>query len=163
MSGGSLLALGMALLAVLPCLGRAPDFEREPQKVERRALLQFPNGKKIKVDVVDTPESRASGLMFRKKLAPDYGMLFVFPTETSLSFWMKNTGTSLDIIFIGRDKMITRLYPRVRPSTPHTAEESIARVKGWGQYVLELPAGAAVRQGVKEGQILKFDVPIPQR
>lgn len=158
-----LLILCLAFPAYLPCSGAPFDSAREPLRAARRTQLQFPDGNKIIVDVVDTSADRERGLMFRKKLPRDYGMLFVFPAESTMQFWMKNTWASLDILFIGRDKMITRLYPRVKPSTPFTSDESVARVRGWGQYVLELPAGAAARHKLKEGQFLEFSVPPAQR
>ena len=155
MSGGSLLALGMALLAVLPCLGRAPDFEREPQKVERRALLQFPNGKKIKVDVVDTPESRASGLMFRKKLAPDYGMLFVFPTETSLSFWMKNTFIPLSIAFFDHNNRLIEIQDM---SVLSSMDKALPLYKSSrpAAYALEVPLHWFEENEIRQGMKFSF-------
>jgi len=126
--------------------------------------LWFANGKKIMVEVADSPQDRERGLMFRKKLPRDYGMLFVFPQEQAgMQFWMKNTWVSLDIIFIGSDKKITRVHERVKPSTEKTSDQEVARVAGPAQYVLELPAGAAGKLGLKEGQAFKFNVAIPLR
>lgn len=133
------------------------------QKAARQIALRFPSGKKILVDVADTPESREVGLMFRKKLPKNYGMLFVFPHEQGLEFWMKNTWASLDIIYIGVDKKITRVHGRVKASTEKTTDAEVARVGGRGQYVLELPAGTAERLKLKEGQSLRFEVRIPEK
>ena len=123
--------------------------------------LRFASGRNISVDVVDSPAARERGLMFRRKLPKDYGMLFVFSDEKEVEFWMKNTWVSLDIVFIGADKKITRLHERVRPSTEKTMDAEVARVSGLAQYVLELPAGAARRYHLKEGQRLKFKVVLP--
>ena len=114
--------------------------------------------------MVDTPVSRETGLMFRKSLPRDYGMLFVFPAEiANMTFWMKNTWVSLDIVFIGADKRITRIHERVRRSTAKTTDEEVARVRGPAQYVLELPAGAARRYKLQVGQPLGFTAPVPER
>jgi uncharacterized membrane protein (UPF0127 family) len=129
----------------------------------RRIALRFPNGKQISVDVAETPSQREKGLMFKKSLPKDYGMLFVFPQALTLNFWMKNTWIPLDIIFIGPDKAVTRIYEGVRGSNKQTVQAKIARAEGWGQFVLELPAGTARKWGLKESQTLTFDVPIPQR
>lgn len=126
-----------------------------------RAELRFPGGKKISAEVAATPLDRERGLMFRKSLQKDYGMLFVFPAEQPMQFWMKNTWVSLDIVFIGADKKITRVHRRVKASARGTADGDVARVGGRAQYVLELPAGAADAQRLKEGQVFRFDVPIP--
>ena len=135
-----------------------------PQVVSRHADLRFASGRKITADVVDTPAGREAGLMYRKSLPRDYGMLFVFPIEIgNMTFWMKNTWVSLDIVFIGADKRITRIHRRVRPSTEKTTDKDIARVRGPAQYVLELPAGAARRYRLQRGQLLEFDTPLPDR
>lgn len=57
-------------------------------------------GEKIKIEIAKTLEERQKGLMFRKNLCDNCGMLFVFEEEDLHSFWMKNTLISLDIIFI---------------------------------------------------------------
>ena len=125
------------------------------------APLTFPDGKTITVEVAATPRDRERGLMDRVKLARDYGMLFVFPTEQPLQFWMKNTWVSLDMVFIDKALRITEVHRNVPRSFPDTPEEKLARRGGLGQYVLEVPAGAAKRRGLKKGQRLKFSVFVP--
>jgi uncharacterized membrane protein (UPF0127 family) len=134
----------------------------KPLKALKRAPLTFAGGKTIRVDVVDTPLDRERGLMFRRSLPRDYGMLFAFPRLEPLTFWMKNTFVSLDMVYIGSDKRVTAVFERVKASTPKTTDEEVARVGADAQYVLELPAGAAKRYKVKTGQPVKFDVAIPQ-
>ena len=153
----------LALSLVLTASAAAPKTVCKPQSVSKKAALSFPDGKTIKVDVVDTPLTREIGLMCRTKLRKDYGMLFVFPTEMDLGFWMKNTLVSLDLVWIGADKRISVVAPRLKASSVDTPEDEIARAGGRGQYVLELPAGAAKRHGLKAGDALKFSVPIPER
>lgn len=124
--------------------------------------LRFPDGKTISVDVADTPDSRQRGLMLRKSLPKDYGMLFVFPQEGGMQFWMKNTWVSLDIVFIGADKKVAVVHSRVKPSTKKTRDEDVARVWGEGLYVLELPAGYAAKRGLKKGDPLSFEAAVPR-
>ena len=152
----------LALAAACVCAGGAAASEPGPglpQAPARRASLRFASGRRIRADVVDTDATREKGLMFRKSLPKGYGMLFAFPVETDLGFWMKNTWVSLDIVFIGKDKRVTRVHERVPASTQETTDRDVARVRGPGQYVLELPAGAARRYGLKEGQTVSFTVP----
>jgi uncharacterized membrane protein (UPF0127 family) len=134
-----------------------------PQVAPKRAKITYPSGKSIVADVVDTPESREKGLMCVTKLPRDYGMLFAFNQEMFLNFWMKNTLVGLDIVWIGADKKITVIHDRMKKSTVSTPDDRVARAGGTGKYVLELPAGAAKRCGLKAGDQLAFDVAIPER
>ena len=105
------------------------------------------------VEVVDTNETRASGLMFREELAPNAGMLFDFKREQPVSFWMKNTLIPLDVFFIKADGRIVNIAKR---AVPHS-ERSIASdepVLG----VLEANAGVADRLGIKPGDIVRHPV-----
>ena len=131
-----------------------------PEK-SKSAPLTLPDGRRLSVELVDTPDARTKGLMFRTALPEDYGMLFVFAREMPLTFWMKNTLVPLDMVFIGSDRTITRIHRAVKASTLDTPEDRIARAGGVGQFVLELPAGAAERYRLTEGQRLGFEVAIP--
>ncbi|MBI4372030.1 MAG: DUF192 domain-containing protein [Elusimicrobia bacterium] len=151
------------LLAALapPAAAAAPACR--PQTAAKHAVLTLPSGRTLRVDVVDAPATREIGLMCRTKLPKDYGMLFVFPREMSLQFWMKNTFVPLDLLWIGADKRVTAVHSRLPASRLDTPEDRVARASGLGQYVLELPSGAAARHKLKEGDALRFSVPIPDR
>lgn len=131
------------------------------QKGLPQAPLTFPDGRTIQVDVAATPLQREVGLMHRVRLPKDYGMLFVFPQEGGLQFWMKNTLVDLDMVFLDRERRITEVHRRVPRSRPDTPEDKLARRSGLAQYVLELPAGAASRHKLRRGQRLEFRVAVP--
>jgi len=152
----------LLLLASLALAGSKVPLPPEQIIPPKTTTLAMPGGV-ITADVVDTPAARERGLMFRRSLKPDYGMLFVFPGEMPLGFWMKNTYVPLDIVFIGADKRVTGIHANVRASTPKMPDEEVARAGGYGQYVLELPAGAAKRWKLRKGAKLKFEVAIPER
>ena len=133
----------------------------KPQVVPVKTKLAFPDGKTILANVVDTPASRETGMMCLTKVKPDYGMLFVFPQEMDLNFWMKNTLLSLDIVWIGADKKVTVIHDHMKKSTVNTPDSEVAVAGGRGEYVLELPAGAAKRHGLKPGDQLVFEAKIP--
>jgi uncharacterized protein len=156
------LALSLALAAsAVPAPKAAPACR--PQKIAKRAPLTFPDGKTIQANIVDTPQTRETGMMCLTKLKSDYGMLFVFPQEMDLNFWMKDTLISIDIVWIGADKKVTVVHPRMKKSTVDTPDDKVAVAGGRGQYVLELPAGAAAKRGLLPGSQLKFDVAIPDK
>ena len=67
------------------------------------------NGKKLKTRVAITPREQARGLMYDEVMADDEGMLFEYPSERGLSFWMKNTKIPLSIAFIQKDGTISEI------------------------------------------------------
>ncbi len=97
------------------------------------------------------------------KMPKNYGMLFVFPQDMFLNFWMKNSLVPLDIILIGADKRITVIHEKLHESTVETPEDKIVTAGGKGQYVLELASGEASRRKLKAGDLLKFTTPIPEK
>ncbi len=116
----------------------------------------LPDGRRVTVELAATNATRNRGLMFRESLPEDYGMLFLFAHEQTQSFWMKNTLMDLDMIFIGEDRRITVIHRDVPRSTVDTPDAELARRTGFGRFVLELPAGASRRYGLKKGQRLNF-------
>jgi len=94
------------------------------------------NGKKIRVETAVTPEERSRGLMYRKKLASDRGMLFVYYRKTVLSFWMKNTYIPLSIAFIDADMTIIDIQQMESETTdshtsPRPALYALEMNRGW--------------------------------
>ena len=106
----------------------------------------------VKVEVADTPDRRSLGLMYRKDLAPDAGMLFIFDTAERLTFWMKNTPLPLDMIFIGDDKRIVGI---VKDTVPYTTTPR--GVEGKSRYVLEVNAGFSEKHNVRAGDAVSFE------
>ena len=151
----------LALALAAPALAADAPAGSRPQRGLAAAPLTFPDGRTIAVDLAATPLQREIGLMHRTRLARNYGMLFVFPQEQGLQFWMKNTLVDLDMVFLDHEGRITALHERVPRSRPDTPEEKLARRSGLAQFVLELPAGAGARHKLKVGQKLKFAVVIP--
>ena len=106
----------------------------------------------VRVEVADTPERQSLGLMYRKELASDAGMLFVFPASQHLTFWMKNTFIPLDMLFIGDDRRIVGIVKNATPFTTTSRE-----VPGVSRYVLEVNAGFSDAHGLKPGDAVTFD------
>jgi hypothetical protein len=104
------------------------------------------------VQVVDTPESRAQGLMYVTELADDAGMLFDFKEERGVSFWMRNTFIPLDMIFVDAKGIVKNVHVNARPHDPKGIPSD-----GPVQYVLEIPGGRSVEIGLKPGDKMGHD------
>lgn len=111
----------------------------------------------VPVEIADTPDKRALGLMYRKELAADAGMLFLFDAPEHLAFWMKNTVLPLDMIFITDDKHVLGVVKNAAPYT--TTSRS---VPGQSRYVLEVNAGFSDKHGVADGDAVTFEG-VPER
>ena len=98
------------------------------------------------VEVVDTPATRAQGLMFRQSLAKDAGMLFDFKQEQQTAFWMQNTFIPLDMIFISPGGEVKTIHVN---AIPHDTTSIPSQVPV--QFVLEIPGGRSVEIGLKPG------------
>jgi hypothetical protein len=106
---------------------------------------------KFEVEVVTTPETRAQGLMFRKAMPPNAGMLFIYPGEQPVSFWMKNTLIPLDMLFVKADGSIAHIAHNAVPMD-ETPIDSGAAVKA----VLEINGGTANALGIQEGDKVEY-------
>jgi hypothetical protein len=118
-----------------------------------QTILKIPlyiGQREIWVEVAKTPEERSYGLMGRKYLGKDEGMLFIFETEDRHGFWMKNTFIPLSIAFIeknGRIVWITDMKPLTLDS--HVPPQSIL-------YALEMNKGWFSSGGIKVGDVVRF-------
>jgi uncharacterized membrane protein (UPF0127 family) len=105
----------------------------------------------VRVEVVDTPDSRARGLMYRRDLAADAGMLFIFEAESDQHFWMKNTPLPLDMIFVGANHKIVGIVADARPFSTNSLS-----VGAPSQYVVEVHAGFCAAHGIAAGDTVEF-------
>ncbi len=116
----------------------------------------LPDGFIVKAELAVTPEETEKGLMYRTELPEGSGMLFVFDADEPRYFWMKNTLIDLDIIFITSDLKVFSFAANVPHSYVYTPDNQVATAGGFGQYVLELPAGSVKKHDIKEGSALEF-------
>ncbi len=103
--------------------------------------------KNIVVEVANKPSTRSAGLMFRKEMDPDNGMLFVFADNTQRAFWMKNTLIPLSIAFINEKGVILNIL-----EMPPETENSFFS-NGPAKYALEMNAGWFERNKMKPGDL----------
>lgn len=115
------------------------------------AVAVFPSGTEFSLEIVDDPDSRRLGYMFREHIGPTDGMLFVFDRPDRHSIWMKNCRVPLDIIWLDPEFRVVEIAPD-RPPCPEQGEcPSIAPMR-LASYVLEIAAGGSAAQGLKVGE-----------
>lgn len=109
----------------------------------------------FQVEIAQTPEQRERGLMFRRELPPDQGMLFVQPPGRA-AFWMKNTFIPLDLLYFDPDGVLLQIEANARPcQTPDCPV--YASQKTTVRYILEINAGAAAQRGIQINDRLRLE------
>jgi uncharacterized membrane protein (UPF0127 family) len=158
----SLLAAAAALLSACSTAGvgcKTGGGRVVPDARETGAVVAIEAGDRkitFRVELARTEAERERGLMYRERLAPDAGMLFVFEHPSLLTFWMKNTLIPLDMIFIGADRRISGVVADAEPQTL-----TARRVEALSQYVLEIGGGLAARLGLGAGQHVELPLGEP--
>lgn len=108
--------------------------------------------KKIDIEVADNGPERQQGLMWRKSMPENEGMLFIFPEMDMQAFWMKNTIVPLDIIYVDNKKEIVKIY---KNTTPYSEKSMPSEKKAI--YVVETVAGFCDKYGITEGDKISFN------
>lgn len=105
----------------------------------------------IDVEIAETDSARERGLMERRSLPDQSGMLFLFPSTERSGFWMANTPLSLDIIFVGPDSQIVDI---AKYTTPYSSKNVPSRQPY--RFVVEVPAGFSDTHGIVEGDRIRW-------
>jgi hypothetical protein len=154
-----LLALATALV-LAPAAHALPRQEPaackgQPELKPLQPLAVVSAGKTLRfmVEFADTEQTREYGLMCRKSLAPDRGMLFDFKQPQAAAFWMRNTLIPLDIIYIRPDGVILSIARNARP-----LDESPIPSGGVIRGVLELAGGRAAQLGILPGDRVRHRI-----
>ncbi len=143
----------LALLAVA-WLGLAGHGQAETRlRVERLEIVASTGPVAFQVEIADNDASREQGLMFRKSLGPDKGMLFDFKRPQETAFWMKNTLIPLDILYIAADGRIVSI---ARNAVPYS--EVPIPSGGVVLGVLEIAGGRAAQLGIYPGDRVKHRI-----
>lgn len=163
--GGGLLGLFLPVLAAIHLVfpawalrgSEAPSAETGPgsdRPVFERTEIVL-GGQKISVEIANTEELRARGLMYRKDLGKNQGMLFIFDSEKLLSFWMKNTYIPLSIGFFDSSKELLNTHDMAPAITgeirPRTYSSS-----GPARYALEMNQGWFAKHKIAAGAKFSF-------
>ncbi|WP_068089552.1 DUF192 domain-containing protein [Polycladidibacter stylochi] len=130
------------MLLFFVCSLQAHAFDR----VQLHVTTAEGNSISFNCEVAQTPKQLARGLMFRKKLPENNGMLFVFDKADEQLFWMKNTAIPLDIIFIRADKKVHHIAQNTVPYS-----KKVISSRGAIKYVLEINAGLSKEHSIIVG------------
>ena len=137
------LAMAVAVLAAVPVA-------TAETAADRLTVVTSTGEHPFTVEVMRTPAELEKGLMFRRRLAPNSGMLFDFGQEQQVSMWMKNTYLPLDMLFIGVEGRVVSVKEDAKPMS-----EDIIASGGPVLGVLEVGAGTVRRIGVAPGDLVR--------
>ena len=124
----------------------SPNFNNETIKI-----ISNNQSFNFNIEIADTKDKRRIGLMYRKTLALDGGMLFIYPKSQIVNMWMKNTLLPLDVLFFSTTGKIIKIVHNTIPldETPISSE---LNVLGF----LELPAGTSKSLNIKVGSFIEY-------
>lgn len=131
----------LLLVLAMPAQGQAAEGKLYPLVIHASESAHL-----FQVELADTPETLARGLMWRRELAPGHGMLFVFPEPREVAFWMRNTLIPLDMVFIKQDLTIGHIHADARPLDESGIPSKVPVIA-----VLEIAGGQAAEQGLNIG------------
>ncbi|WP_029416159.1 DUF192 domain-containing protein [Brevundimonas bacteroides] len=141
----NLLAAALAL-AVAACAQSSGPVDAAGNPLEPLTIVTASGEHEFLVEIADDDAERERGLMFRPPLEDDRGMLFQFPDVAERGFWMKDTPSSLDILYVAPDGRIISI---ARHTTPYS--QTIIPSNGGANGVLELRAGRSEEIGAQPG------------
>lgn len=155
-----LIRILVVLAFTLPAVGceqptTAPTPQSEPQPQSLPTVEITLGARTYTVEIANTEDQRQMGLMHRHSMPENRGMIFAFPDERPLGFWMKNTHIPLDIIYLNSDGIIVsthRMLPHDVRSIPSAAP---------AKYAIELNAGEVAKTGLRRGD--RVEIPEPAR
>jgi uncharacterized membrane protein (UPF0127 family) len=133
----------IALFLLLPAL---PAVALENFTTSELTVITAGGPQKFKIELALSDAQMEQGLMFRRSLAPDAGMLFDFKRPTTVTMWMKNTFIPLDMLFLDEHGQIIDIHERAVPQSL-----DIIAAKGAARYVIELNGGTVARLSIKTG------------
>jgi uncharacterized protein len=133
----------LSLAAAATYAGAQLRFDTQSLTIETQAGERH----QLTVELALDGPQRQQGLMFRKQMAPDAGMLFDFGAPRDIAMWMRNTLIPLDMLFIGEDGRISHIHAQAQP-------HSEAIISGPVKFVLELNGGEAGRRHIAIGDMV---------
>jgi uncharacterized protein len=151
--------LSRRLLLVLPAMlaigicGHAGDAQSQDNAAAVLSIVSATGKHSFNVELAETPAQQEQGLMFRRELAPDAGMLFDFKEPTMATMWMRNTLIPLDMLFVDAHGRIVNIAERTVPQS-----DAIIAAAAPVRAVIELNGGTAARLGIEPGDRVLFPI-----
>jgi hypothetical protein len=140
-----LVFVGILTYSVYKPKDKSKDYPKVSTVEQKLVRIDFE-----KLELALKPEEHRRGLMFRDSICDRCGMLFVFPEEKELSFWMLNVNFPLDLIFMDSSGKIVKIYEN---TTPNNADKKYVS-ESPAQFVLEVKAGFVLANNLQEGQVV---------
>lgn len=134
------ITLAFLILTVLLC---AYFYPNPPSKTDLNILTES-DQITYHVEIADTPYLRSKGLMYRKSMPKNNGMVFIFEKPQIISMWMKNTYIPLDMLFVDKNGIIRHIYENAKPFD-ETIISSVVPVS----FVIELNAGQVKEKNIQ--------------
>ncbi|MDR7533805.1 MAG: DUF192 domain-containing protein [Armatimonadota bacterium] len=143
----------VALIAVLAGPQPASAAAGPQPRFGRGTLVFVQDGRRVRlaVEIADTPEARAHGLMYRRHLDEHAGMLFVFDEDARWGFWMKNTFIPLSIGFLDRTWRLLEIVDMAVAADPTQGPWPVYEPSRAYRYALEVNQGYFARRGLTPG------------
>jgi uncharacterized protein len=142
----------LAVLLPLACCGPKPttldDFPTRP--------VTLPGGQVIRAETLIDSFELIRGMMFRTSLAPDHGMLFVYPKPDKYEHWMYQTLIPLDIIWLDSNRDIVEMVENAQPCKTQASKCQQYGGKQISSFVIEIPGGMARKYGLQLGQRIQW-------
>lgn len=115
------------------------------QKTTKEFIIQTSQGNiSYQLEIADTPYQKSKGLMWRKAIPKNHGMLFVFEKKQIISMWMKNTYIPLDMLFLDKNGKIIWIHENAKP-----LDETIISTPLPASFVIELNAGQVQEKNIQ--------------
>jgi len=133
-----------SVVIVLSWFSVAAELQQFPKS--ELTIVSVTGRHRFKVEVAETPEQMVQGLMFRRSLAPDAGMLFDYKQPTAATMWMRNTLIPLDMLFVDTQGKIVNIQQRAVPQS-----DNVIAAAAPVRAVIELNGGTAERLSIAPG------------
>lgn len=145
-------ACGVALFVLVVAVMSIFALRAQAGMRQDKLMLVTASGERtIAIEIAESAQEKALGLMFRTSLADGHGMLFPYDTPQDVTMWMRNTYIPLDMVFIRGDGTVHRIEAGAEPMS-----ERVISAGAPVTAVLELAAGSAARLGLKPGDKVRY-------